>query len=229
MGGLPPALQIGLFPLPNVVLLPGSTLPLQVFEPRYRAMVRDALESQPMIAMALLRPGYQGCYYTNNAAIHPVVCVGRIREHIQIADGRYFINLAGMCRALVRSEDRSGEYRIATLDPVPEPTSALEPDGEFCIRQSLTELLNSPEFNALDGAADLRKVVCGHQPLGQTIDLIAGSLLPCSAVEIRQRLLEDCNVIRRAQTLLCELRTLRRTLAAQRASLQAWPRFGSMN
>src|SRR6185503_4161518 len=103
---------VGLFPLPNVVLFPRATLPLQVFEPRYRAMVRDALDDHSLIAMALLRPGYEAYYYTNIAKIHPVVCVGRIREHIQINDGRYFINLVGLCRAIVRQEEQEGEYRL---------------------------------------------------------------------------------------------------------------------
>ena len=62
---------ISLFPLPNVVLLPGSTLPLQIFEPRYRSMVGDVLgEGDPVMAMALLKPGYEAYYYTNLAAIH---------------------------------------------------------------------------------------------------------------------------------------------------------------
>ena len=48
-----------IFPLPNVVLFPNVFLPLHIFEPRYREMVADALKSDRMIGMVLLRPGWQ--------------------------------------------------------------------------------------------------------------------------------------------------------------------------
>ena len=51
-----------LFPLPNVVLFPNVFLPLHIFEPRYREMVADALESDRMIGMVLLRPGWDRDY-----------------------------------------------------------------------------------------------------------------------------------------------------------------------
>lgn len=229
MGGLPDVLEVGLFPLPNVVLLPGATLPLQIFEPRYRAMIRDALEGQSLIAMALLRPGYEAYYYTNLADIHSTVCIGRIREHIQIADGRYFINLHGTCRARVRDEDRSGEYRLATLEPLPEPAGAIVTDGEFGIRRALLELLTSPPMGCIEGVAALQKLLKSDRPLGPVVDTIAGSILPASAVEIRQRLLEQPEPLDRARTLMNELRTVRRTLEAQQATREQWPRLGSMN
>jgi uncharacterized protein len=231
IGGLPCFNEpVGLFPLPNVVLLPGGTLPLQVFEPRYRAMVRDALEGQSIIAMALLRPGnlYE-TYHTNHADIHQVVCVGRIREHIQIADGRYFINLAGMCRARILEEDRDGEYRRALLDALLEPTSGIEQDGEYAARQSLQQLLTSPVFNDLDGVDRLRRMMSSPAPLGEVVDITAANLLPPKAIEIRQRLLEETDVLQRACTLLYELNNLRRTMELQQSARMDWPRFGSMN
>ena len=51
-----------LFPLPNVVLFPNVFLPLHIFEPRYREMVADALASDRMIGMVLLRPGWERDY-----------------------------------------------------------------------------------------------------------------------------------------------------------------------
>ena len=57
---LPPTIPI--FPLPNVVLFPNVFLPLHIFEPRYRAMVADALKGDRMIGMVLLRPGWEGDY-----------------------------------------------------------------------------------------------------------------------------------------------------------------------
>ena len=54
--------SIPIFPLPNVVLFPNVFLPLHIFEPRYREMVADALASDRMIGMVLLRPGWQRDY-----------------------------------------------------------------------------------------------------------------------------------------------------------------------
>src|SRR6187399_2481527 len=51
-----------LFPLPNVVLFPGVLLPLHIFEPRYRAMIGDALRGDRRIGMVLLRPGWESGY-----------------------------------------------------------------------------------------------------------------------------------------------------------------------
>ena len=66
-----------IFPLPNVVLFPNVFLPLHVFEPRYRAMVADALNGDRMIGMVLLRPGWEG-EYEGRPPIYAVGCAGLI-------------------------------------------------------------------------------------------------------------------------------------------------------
>lgn len=197
---------IGLFPLPNVVLLPGGTLPLQIYEPRYRAMVRDALNEQPVIAMALLRAGYEPYYYTNQAKIYPIVCVGRIREHVKTPDGRYFLNLVGVCRARVREEDRTGEYRRASLEPMIPAGSAVATDGEYTARGLLQKVVSAPAFDDLPHIKDCREMIAGDAPLGDLADRLAADLLPREAVEIRQHILEEMDVFRRTGTVLNELR-----------------------
>ncbi len=234
MGGMSqerlPSLRdpVGLFPLPNAVLLPGATLPLQVFEPRYRAMVRDALEQHQLIAMAYLKPGYEAYYHTNLAEISPIVCVGRIREHVQV-DVRYFINLVGLCRARVRSEDRDGEYRLAQLEPLPAAQNAIASGFEPDIRRSFEQTLSSPLWAALHGIDKCRSALQGLLPLEPLLDLTAATLLPTDAVEIRQRLLEEPDVLQRAAILLTELGRLHLILERHQRSSDEWPRTGSMN
>lgn len=220
---------IGLFPLPNAVLLPGGTLPLQVFEDRYRAMVSDAIEDRGIIAMALLQPGYEPVYHTNKAEIHPVVCVGKINDHVQIPDGRYFINLLGLCRARIRQEDRDGEYRTAMLDPMLPTGSGIEIDGEFAARSSLRDVLGLEEIEATDVIQRARGLVDSELPLGELVDRVASALLPTEMVELKQRLLEEMNPIRRADILTHELHTLVQVMAVRQKDLDRWPRFGSMN
>lgn len=199
---------IGIFPLPNAVLLPGGTLPLQIHEPRYRAMVRDALEGEPLIGMALLRPGFEPYYYTNQAKIYPIVCVGRIREHVKTPDGRYFLNLVGVCRARVREEDRTGEYRRARLEPMIPAVHAVASDWEHAARNLLQKVVSSPDLDDLPHIEDCRKMVAGEASLSDLADRLASDLLPREAVEIRQHILEEMDVFRRTGTLLNELRIL---------------------
>jgi Lon protease-like protein len=221
---------IGLFPLPNVVLLPGGTLPLQIYEPRYRTMVRDALNEQPVIAMALLRAGYEPYYYTNLARIYPIVCVGRIREHVKTPDGRYFLNLAGICRARVREENRSGTYRRALLEPMIPAASVVATDGEYAARNLLQKVVSAPVFDDLPHIKDCREMIASDVPLGDLTDRLAADLLPLDAVEIRQHILEEMDVFRRTGTLLNELRVLleKRNLRRNRHDDDGRPRE-SMN
>lgn len=220
---------IGVFPLPNVVLFPGATLPLQIFEPRYRALVRDALDDDPVMALALLRPDYEAHYYTNLAEIHPVVCVGRITEYVRMPDGRYFINLLGVCRARIRQEERGGEYRQAMLDPMIWPESGIEVDGEYNARDSIRRIVESDVFDTEEEVDKVRHLINSPTSLDRVMDAIASTLLPGDRIEIRQRLLEEMNVLRRAETLVHELVTVQAELQSRQRSNKEWPRFGSMN
>jgi Lon protease-like protein len=114
---LPPT--IPLFPLPNVVLFPGVFLPLHVFEPRYRAMTREALAGDRIIGISLLQPGYEADY-EGRPSIYPIGCAGVISHSEKTADGRYNIVLNGLEKFRVRMELPGGEYRRAQIDTIPE-------------------------------------------------------------------------------------------------------------
>ena len=92
---LPPTLP--LFPLPNAVLFPGVYLPLHVFEPRYREMVRDALDDDRIIGMTLLKPGFEA-EYEARPPIYTIGCAGLITHAEPLADGRFNIVLQGLER-----------------------------------------------------------------------------------------------------------------------------------
>ncbi len=206
---------IGLFPLPNAVLLPQATLPLQIFEPRYRAMVRDALADRELIAMALLRPGYEPYYYTNRADIHPMVCVGRIREHVRVPDGRYLVNLVGVCRARIRNEYSDCEYRLAMLDPAEPSHPGIDADGEYAARRQLGEFLAAPDLDRIGDIERLRAEAQSDGTLAALTDHAAALLLPPDKVELRQRLLEEEQPLARAGLLLATLRITRRIAEAK--------------
>ncbi|HEX9789422.1 MAG TPA: LON peptidase substrate-binding domain-containing protein [Kiloniellales bacterium] len=84
-----------IFPLPGVLLLPGGRLPLNIFEPRYLAMVRDALAGERMIGMV------QPCAPAEDvgaAQIYGIGCAGRITAFSETPDGRFLITLTGVIR-----------------------------------------------------------------------------------------------------------------------------------
>jgi Lon protease-like protein len=109
--------RIPLFPLPGVVLLPGTLLPLHIFEPRYRAMVADALAGNRMIGMAMLKAGWEAA--EDNPAVHTVGGAGEIVESEELEDGRYNILLQGQFRyRIVREETVVTPYRTARVEEI---------------------------------------------------------------------------------------------------------------
>src|SRR2546423_6966864 len=106
-----------LLPLPNVVLFPNVFLPLHIFEPRYREMIADALETDRMIGMTLLAPGWERDY-EGRPAVYPVGCSGVITHAEHLADGRYNIVLRGLERFRIVEEDHGRSYRRAIVEPV---------------------------------------------------------------------------------------------------------------
>ncbi|UCH74950.1 MAG: LON peptidase substrate-binding domain-containing protein [Rhodospirillales bacterium] len=119
---------IPVFPLSEVLLLPRGRLPLNIFEPRYLAMVEDALAAQRMIGMIQPVSGGDG---RNDPDLYATGCAGRICRFEETEDGRYLIALAGVCRFNVAEELEpvSGYRRVRAnwsefrddLEPSPEP------------------------------------------------------------------------------------------------------------
>lgn len=108
--------RIPLFPLPGVVLLPGTLLPLHIFEPRYRALVADALAGDRTIGMALLKPGWE--LRGENPPIYPVGGAGTIADSEELPDGRFNIVLEGTFRFRIVAEAAAERYRSASVEEI---------------------------------------------------------------------------------------------------------------
>ncbi|SEN15693.1 hypothetical protein SAMN04488003_11029 [Loktanella fryxellensis] len=91
---------IPIFPLPGALLLPRARLPLHIFEPRYLAMIEDAMKS-PQRLIGMVQP-----YDAPGTAgkLHSIGCAGRIVGFTETDDGRYMITLAGRSRFRVSEE-----------------------------------------------------------------------------------------------------------------------------
>ena len=131
---------IPLFPLPDIVLFPDVDLPLMIFEPRYRAMVADALKGDGIIGMVLLRPGFEADY-EGRPPIFAIGCAGRIAKHQLLPDGRYIIELLGLVKFRVTSEDQSRPYRLARVEAMPEVATTDESVALSTLRLRLDSLL----------------------------------------------------------------------------------------
>jgi Lon protease-like protein len=141
-----------LFPLPNVVLFPNVFLPLHIFEPRYRAMIADALTGDRLIGMTLLRPGWEGDY-EGRPPIYPIGCSGLITHVERLRDGRYDIVLRGVERFRVVEEDHARTYRRALVEPLREaPMTSADRDAMTHYRTRLETIL-APAVERTSGSA----------------------------------------------------------------------------
>ncbi len=103
--------RLSIFPLTGAVLFPGMQLPLHLFEPRYRALVSDALIRDRQIAMIQPKRPEDG------SPLYSVGCVGRIGEVQAMEDGRYNIILEGVTRfRLLRELDVTTAFRQIEAD-----------------------------------------------------------------------------------------------------------------
>jgi Lon protease-like protein len=144
---------IPIFPLDDVFVFPNILLPLNIFEPRYRAMVADALKGEG-------RP-----------PVFAIGCAGVITQSDQLPDGRYTILLRGLVKFRILSEDQSRPYRLARVEPIPEnpddrelaalpqqrerlitllPAGAQRPPREFADEDIINALSQYARIDALD-------------------------------------------------------------------------------
>ena len=190
---------VPLFPLPNLVMFPGVVQPLQIFESRYKAMMKWTLKHERLIAMAILKPEWETDQ--GSPPIHPVVCIGKVIAHTKLEDGRYKLLLMGGKRAFIENELSAPQpFRTAQVTLMND-VSQDDHDGnrrEVLSRKFLHYLRNTlPPNEQLDEL--LRKRVS----LGLLTDIVASVLdLP---PERKYELLEQTNTNRRAEMLISEL------------------------
>jgi len=166
LSGIPTRFPI--FPLAGAILLPGANLPLNIFEPRYLQMTRDAMRTDKVIGM--IQPCGDGGG-RRPPEIYPIGCAGRITSFTETEDGRYLITLTGVCRFEVVEElTVSTPYRqaFASFDRfVDDLQPAAPPDG---LRPALNRALRG-YFDVNDIAVDFAQIEAA--PLGGLVNSLA--------------------------------------------------------
>lgn len=154
------AREVPLFPLPRVLLVPGTVMPLHIFEERYRQMVEDSLDGPGRIAIGTVQPGFEGDM-PGSPPVHPVAGLGEIFRHERLEDGRFLIYLFGLTRTRVREVPSDRLYRkvlaqpIEDIEPPESQVEAFRERLEEAILARNTELLNVPESLDVGRLADL--------------------------------------------------------------------------
>lgn len=186
-----------LFPLPNIVFFPHTRLPLHVFEPRYRQMVKDVLDGDQRFGIVLLRPGWEAEYF-DAPPVFGFGTVGTIEQAVPLEDGRFNIVVRGDVRFRILEEVSRVPYRTARV--VTEPEVAQEASQAIAKREWLADLSRQylrylpdqtsvPEIETVDLAALTNALI-----MSLNLD-----------VEEKQRLLELADVAARAQVIGSEL------------------------
>src|SRR3712207_4301350 len=120
---------IPVFPLPGALLLPRGQMPLNIFEPRYLAMVDDALKTERVIGM--IQPDPEGGGKPLTPKLYGVGCAGRITQLAETGDGRYLITLVGIARFCVDDElPTATPYRKCRVSYEPFTADFLARAGE---------------------------------------------------------------------------------------------------
>lgn len=206
-----------LFPLPNLVMFPHVLQPLHIFEPRYRAMLEEALDGDRLIAMAVLAPGWEADY-EGRPPVQPVVCLARVTTHQRLEDGRFNLLLAGLRRARLLGELPPDKmFREAEVELLDDVYVHQAGGRRSALHRRLVKIFWQ-ELPGLDQVHEkLDQLLAREVPLGILTDILAFALK--LKFDIKQELLAETDVNRRAEILLEAVKS------GATASESAWPNF----
>jgi Lon protease-like protein len=193
--------EVPVMTLPNLAFFPQALLPLHIFEPRYRQMLRDVLESNRIFAVACLDAAAADAEFEPP---HRVACIGLVRACQKNDNGTSNLLLQGLCRVAIESivgEEPYRRIRIRALTSAP----GADPGENARLRLELSRLIKlklklSP--GGAEGMTDLLKLVEDPEIFA---DIAAFNL--CDDVPVKQKLLETLDVNQRLLLLLKVVRS----------------------
>lgn len=209
--------SVPVFPLSGALVLPGGQLPLNLFEPRYLAMFDAALASHRLIGMIQPLAG-QAAGHGDRPQIYDVGCLGRIVSYSETGDGRYIINLQGVCRFRVVEElDVTTPFRQCRILPFEADLRDDAEDGSDVDRETLLRTFRAYlDANELEADWDSVK-----RADNATLVNALSMMSPYGPAE-KQALLEAVDLKARAETLiaLTEVALARQGAETSAATLQ---------
>jgi ATP-dependent Lon protease len=195
-----------LFPLPNLVLFPHVMQPLHVFEPRYREMLEDALAGDRLIAMAMLAPGWESDY-EGRPPIYPMACLGRVAVSNKLEGGSYNLLLVGLRRVrLVRELPPERSFRRAVVEVCEDRYAPEQAPAIASLQRDLRDAFLAVLPDLPQAQDQLDQLLARDISLGTLTDII-GYMLDIG-LDDKERLLEEVDVLRRAEMLLSHMSAL---------------------
>ncbi len=192
------ATEFPIFPLPGAVLLPGGRLPLNVFEPRYLAMIDDALAQGRVLGM--IQPDILRSPTPTGPGLYRVGCLGRISSFSETDDGRCLVTLSGLTRFVVSVElEMRRGYRRVRGD-LARFAKDLDPDEAGVERDRVLQALRA--YFAVRGF-DANWDAIDEMPDGALVTTLA-MVCPFEPAE-KQALLEAGDTAERSRALLALL------------------------
>jgi Lon protease-like protein len=189
--------QVGVMVLPQTVFFPHHLLPLHIFEPRYRTMVKCALEGPRMFAIAMDSPK------TDSLPRSPRVgSLGLIRSCVLQPDGTSNLVLQGIARVRLDHLVQTHPYLIATPEPVddPEKTSAAATVIREALHAKILEKVEKFDDPALPSLQEVKSFLEHLDDLHSFVDLLSGCFIRDPLQ--RQKLLEEVSLTERLRLLL---------------------------
>ena len=189
---------IPVFPLPGALLLPRGQMPLNIFEPRYLAMIDDALRDGHRL-IGMIQPDVTHTGNPDKPTLFHIGCVGRITQLAETGDGRYLIQLTGVARFRVERElDVSTLYRQCevTYAPFGDDFTARKGEGDVDRERLLTTLSAFLKANRLEADWD------GIEKAPNEALVNALAMMSPFGVAEKQALLEAPNLKTRAEILI---------------------------
>ena len=202
-----------LFPLDSVSLLPHVVQPLHIFEPRYRAMVEATLDSDRLLAMSVIKPGWSVHHLEKDVPVCETVCLGRITVDQRLDDGRFVVVVRGLSRGRIVSElETTDDFRVARLELLPDRYPDQSSIHRSHRHSELIELFNRLHPSLVNTPA-FSQLLQDDLKLGELCDVIsfAARLPDAAALEV----LEEINVDARSDVVLRELNSALRSQVSE--------------
>jgi Lon protease-like protein len=199
-----PKRPVPVFPLPGVVLFPNGEMSLRVFELRYRTMVRDALSSERLIALATLAPGWEQDAQ-GSPPFHELGCVARFEDVEWLPNDHYDLRVRGTMRVHFGRVVREFPYRACAVEIMPEaPYTETDPLATLA-RQDL--IAERARLGPLGTEAWLAPPV--FEPTA-SLSTVVGTLATAARFPAEEKLvlLAEDNVVERARLLRERLRRM---------------------
>lgn len=205
--------EVPVMTLPGVAFFPQALMPLHIFEPRYRQMLRDVLATNRLFAVAGIDP-HQAIDATQFEPPHRIASVGIVRACQKNDNGTSNLLLQGLCRVEIADIVEDEPYRRIRIRALASQPGASNDDNAL-LRRDLARLINLKlRLAAGGGSGEMAAFLKTVDDPEAFVDIAAFSL--CEDPKLKQKLLETLDVHRRLQLLSASIRTEIATIKLRR-------------